>query len=287
MLRRARGYLLPATDEQADEAPPASHQLEREGYARLPGVFAAEEIAALKAEITQVYVDFPRDRRAEGSRPPAEDEDFRYEMFNRSPLAQKAIAHPAILAAIEPLLGSDCHVIANTCWRNPPREANAHGGGFWHIDAGPHVPRPEGIPWDERIPYPVFAIGAHLYLEDCPLESGPTGVIPGSHRSGRPPPADRRDDVSLTCDGVGVLPLTAEAGDVCLFVSDVWHRRLPAQAGDRGRFFLQAHYGRRDIAQRVKPTGVVNHVDEEAAARITSDRERSLLGLHRNFFYDG
>jgi hypothetical protein len=216
-----------------------------------------------------------------------EDEDFRYEIFNRSPLAQKAIAHADILASIDPLLGEDCHVIANTCWRNPPRDRNEHGGGFWHIDAGPHIPREPDIPWDERIPYPVFAIGAHIFLVDCPIESGPTGVIPGSHKSGMTPPKERVDDVTLTWNGVGVTPLTAQAGDVCLFVSDVWHRRLPSAEGDPGRYFLQAHYGRRDIAQRVRPTDVVNHLNEAAAARISSDREARLLGLHPRLFYDG
>ena len=102
-------------------------------------------------------------------------------MLNRSGRSQAAIGHPDILAAIEPLLGEDCHVIANTAWRNPPE----FGGGPWHCDAGPHVPRPAEVPWDERIPYPVFAIGVHLYLWDCPVECGPTAVVPGSHRSGR------------------------------------------------------------------------------------------------------
>ena len=81
--------------------------------------------------------------------------------------------------------------------------------------------------------------------------------------------------------------MTARAGDVALFVSDVWHRRMPCTEEDEGRFFLQAHYGRRDIAQRIRPTAQVNHVSDAALARITSDRERKLLGLHDNFFYDG
>jgi ectoine hydroxylase-related dioxygenase (phytanoyl-CoA dioxygenase family) len=277
------GYLLARPDE---EAPEPSRQLQNEGYTHLEGVFGAAEVEALAAEIGGVYEDYPRDGRAE-NRPAEEDDDFRYEMFNRSALAQTAIAHPDILATIEPLLGEDCHVIANTCWRNPPREQNQHGGGFWHTDAGPHIPRDPSIPWDDRIPYPIFAIGAHIYLKDCPLECGPTGVIPGSHKSGMPPPRDRYDDVSLTCNGVGVKPLTARAGDVCLFVSDVWHRRLPSQPGDTGRFFLQAHYGRRDIAQRVRPTAAVSHVSEAAAARATTDREKTLIGLHRPWFYDG
>lgn len=283
MLRRVRGYLLP----YEGEAPAASEQLQGEGFTQLEGVLEPDEVAALVGEIDQVYRDYPRDARADAVRDPLEDEDFRYEMFNRSPLAQRAIAHPRILEVIEPLLGEDCHVIANTCWRNPPRDRNSHGGGFWHIDAGPHVPRNPDVPWDDRIPYPIFAIGTHIFLKDCPIECGPTGVIPGSHKSGQPPPRDRFDDVSLSWKGIGVKPLVARAGDVCLFVSDVWHRRLPAGEGDTGRYFLQVHYGRRDIAQRVRPTSRVNHVSDEALGRVRSDRERRLLGLHDNFFYDG
>jgi len=283
MLRKVRGYLLP----YKGEPPESSLQLQQEGYTRLNKVFNASEVEALAREFDGVYRDFPPDGRAAGVRDPAEDEDFRYEMFNRSELAQKAIAHPAVLATIEPLLGEDCHVIANTCWRNPPRDKNGHGGGFWHIDAGPHIPRNPEIPWDDRIPYPIFAIGTHIYLEDCPMACGPTGVIPGSHTSGMPPPRDRYDDVSLTWNGVGVESLVARAGDVCLFVSDVWHRRLPTTAEDTGRYFLQVHYGRRDIAQRVRPTSSVNHISDEALARAGSDREKNLLGLHPNYFYDG
>ena len=283
MLTRRHVYLMP----RPEPGPAASAQLEREGWAVLPAVFSAEEVSSLKADLERVYATEARDDRTGGARDPVEDDDFRYEMFNRSALAQTAIAHPAILEVIEPLLGEDCHVIANTCWRNPPRAENEHGGGNWHVDSGPHVPRAEGIPWDDRIPYPVFAIGAHLYVQDCPLPCGPTGVIPGSHRSGRPPPFDRLQDVDLECEGRGVHAMEAKAGDVALFVSDVWHRRLPTSEGDAGRFFLQAHYGRRDIAQRVRPTAVANHLSEAAAARAVSDRERRLLGLHPPFFYDG
>ena len=283
MLKRVRGYLL----AREEPAPKASELLESSGFAHLRSVFSAQVVTCLASEISQVYDAFQPDNRAPAARDPEEDNDFRYEMFNRSALAQKAVAHPVILATIEPLLGEDCHIIANTCWRNPPREKARHGGGFWHIDAGPHVPRDPSIPWDSRIPYPVFAIGAHIFLRDCDMASGPTGVIPGSHKSGIPPPVDRVDDVTLDYQGQAMVPLAASAGDVCLFVSDVWHRRLPTGAGDKGRFFLQVHYGRRDIAQRVLPTSAVNHVAAEAAERISSPRERQLLGLHSRRFYDG
>jgi ectoine hydroxylase-related dioxygenase (phytanoyl-CoA dioxygenase family) len=271
MISRRHGYLR----LRKEPAPAASRQLEREGWAVIRGVLDADAVAMLAAEIASVYEasgpDRPNDQRNE----------FRHGMFNRSPRSQAAIASPAILEVIEPLLGEDCHVIANTAWRNIP----GHQGGLWHIDAGPHVPRPEGVRWPAKIPYPVFAIGMHLFLEDCPAEAGPTAVLARSHRSGRTPPKDQLDDLSLTYEGRPPVLLTASAGDAALFVSDVWHRGTPARPGF-GRFFLQAHYARRDIAQRVGTTAEVAHATPEAAERATSERERKLIGLHEPFFYD-
>jgi ectoine hydroxylase-related dioxygenase (phytanoyl-CoA dioxygenase family) len=284
MLTRRTGYLT-VRDEADADIPAASHELQREGFTVLPQVFTPTEVGALAAEISAVFDTVDPDVRsarvAEGHFEP-----FRYEMLNRSALAQEAIAHPAILSVIEPLLGEDCHVIANTAWRQPPDD-NRHGGRFWHLDAGPHIPRPAGVVWDERIPYPIFAVACHIFLIDCPIESGPTGVIPGSHTSGQAPPRDRLGDDTLTWNGVGPVPIVARAGDVSLFVSDAWHRRLPSRDGDPGRFFLQVHYGRRDLAQRLRTTDRANHLSEEAIARATTPRKRTLIGLHEPRFYDG
>jgi ectoine hydroxylase-related dioxygenase (phytanoyl-CoA dioxygenase family) len=258
-------------------APAASEQLERDGWAVLDGVLDPGEIEALRTEIDGVFEavgpERSRDDRAE----------FRYEMLNRSAACQAVIGHPRILEVVEPLLGEDCHVIANTAWRNPPD----FGGSLWHCDAGPHVPRPEGVPWDDRIPYPVFAVAAHIMLQDCTEDDGPTAVVPGSHRSGRLAPFDRLKDDDLTYDGRPAVHVTARAGDVALFVSDAWHRGVPARSGGRGRFFLQVHYGRRDLAQRLRTTDVANQLSPEAIARAGDDRARALVGLHDPFFYDG
>ncbi len=258
-------------------APETAAQLEREGYAHIPDVLDTQATAALRDEVAAIYDSSgsDRERDTEGV--------WRYAMFNRSPLAQQAVGARAILAAIEPLLGEDCHIIANTAWRNPA----GHQGGRWHMDAGPHVPRPEDVPWPDEIPYPVFAIGLHLFLIDCPLEAGPTAVIPGSHRSGRLPPRDAEEQgMDLAYQGRGPVLLPAKAGDAILFVSDIWHRGTPARP-EHGRFFLQIHYGRRDIAQRIYPTEEFSQVAPEAAARAQSEREKRLIGLHPAFFYDG
>lgn len=274
MIRRVLKNL---TVREPDDAPEASRELEADGFAVLRGVLDAGEVAALSADIDTVFAaeapERSRDDRTE----------FRYEMLNRSAACQEVIGHPRILEVVEPLLGEDCHVIANTAWRNPPD----FKGGPWHCDAGPHVPRPEGVPWDDRIPYPVFAVAAHILLQDCTEADGPTAVVPGSHRSGRLAPFDRMTDPTLSFDGRPPVTVLAHAGDVGLFVSDAWHRGLPAQHGGRGRFFLQVHYGRRDIAQRLRTTDVANQLSEAAITRATDDRARALVGLHDPFFYDG
>ena len=51
--------------------------------------------------------------------------------------------------------------------------------------------------------------------------------------------------------------------------------------------FIQCHYGRRDLAQRIRPTSSVNHLSEEAASRARTPRQQSLTGLHPLGFYDG
>jgi hypothetical protein len=281
VLTRSSGYLA----LRADPVPSASERLQTDGYVVLEGVFALAEVEALRTDVERVFEEYPPDERS--NRYPNEHwAPFRYEMFNRSALVQQAIGHAQILEVIEPLIGEDCHVIANTAWWQQPGN-NDHLGHFWHIDSGPHVPRDSAVPWDERIPYPVFAIAAHLYLWDCPLESGPTGVIPKSHTSGQSPPADRMADDGLEWDGRRVVPITAKAGDVALFVSDIWHRRQPPMDGDPGRMFVQCHYGRRDLAQRLRPTAAVNHVSEDADSRAQTPRERRLIGLHAPGFYDG
>lgn len=282
MLQKLENFFRP----YRGPAPEGTRALEQNGHYVLRGEFSAEEIARLRDDILDVYERYPPDPRA-GSNTPARAAMFRYEMFNRSALCQQALARPAILAILEPLLGNDCHAINCTAWRNPPGSEHAPRGQEWHIDGGPHVPRPDGVPWPILIPYPIFVVATHIYLQDCNLADGPTAVLPGSHTSGRMPPHERVWDLDLTYRGKGLEVHVAKAGDVGFFVSDAWHRRLPPAPTCAGRFFLQTNYGRRDIAQRILPTEMVNHANAEARERAKTARERQLIGLHPPVFYDG
>ena len=133
MITRTRGYLQL---RQPDGAPPESAQLEHDGFALVRGVLDEAEVAELADELLRIYDETAPDER--NSRiSDGHAEPFRYETLNRSARAQRMVAHPRLLSIIEPLLGEDCHVIANTAWRNPANVEHLHGGGRWHIDAGP------------------------------------------------------------------------------------------------------------------------------------------------------
>src|SRR5258706_6550064 len=119
MIKRRHGNLVLLREPVL----PASQQLEQDGYALVRGVLSAEDVEALGTEITAVFESSDPDR------PQDQRNEFRHGMLNRSPLSQRAIAARALLDVIEPLLGEDCHVIADTAWRNEPR----HQGGPWQL----------------------------------------------------------------------------------------------------------------------------------------------------------
>lgn len=267
-------------------APIGARALEKEGHYLLRGAFPEDHVDRLREAIEDVFRSVPPDMR--GLRSSVEDAGmFRYEMFNRSAACQEIIGRREILSVIEPLLGEDCHVVSCTAWRNPPGREHAPRGQEWHVDGGPFVPRGRWTRWPRRIPYPIFVVATHIYLRDVSLSDGPTAFVPGSHKSGRLPPGKRIWDLRLRYRGRRSVAHVARAGDVSFFVSDVWHRRLPPRQEAQGRFFLQTNYGRREVAQRVRPTDVVNHASEDAIARAGTPRERQLIGLHPPAFYDG
>jgi ectoine hydroxylase-related dioxygenase (phytanoyl-CoA dioxygenase family) len=247
----------------------ATQQIREEGYTLIRQAVSREEVHKLKEEMKRVFSEpmLPGDE--------VYQEFWRMLIFERSALFQKYLELPIVLKTIEPILGKNCHVIANAGWMTP----QGYGGGPWHTDAGPQVPRSTGIPWDDRIPYPIFTIGCMLYLTDVPLEAGPTCVVPGSHKSGLPVPKNEDNPCYL---GGEPLPLPCDAGDIALFSSDTWHRGLPHTAGEP-RIVYQVHYGRRDIAQRFRPFKNQRLPDE--VVERASPRGRSLLGVHPVSFY--
>ena len=107
LLKRERGYLYPRNTGDppngADKVASESIQLESQGFCVLPAVLSTDSIEALSQEIDEVYKEIPPDGRGASYRTDGVDQEFRYEMFNRSALCQKVVAHPHILQ-VNPLL---------------------------------------------------------------------------------------------------------------------------------------------------------------------------------------
>ena len=102
-----------------DAAAAPTHDRERDGHVLLRGGFAPHEAALIREDVDRVFREYPSDGRDGAPDPP------RSEMFNRSSLVQRAVGNPRILESVEPLLGEDCHIIANTSWRNPADRTSA------------------------------------------------------------------------------------------------------------------------------------------------------------------
>ena len=98
--------------------PKESEELEEQGYTIVCKAFNVKELKALRTEINQVYDERQPASRKRDKPAMKTPQHYRYEMFNHSPLCQAIAGRREILDVIEPLLGEDCHIIANTCWRN-------------------------------------------------------------------------------------------------------------------------------------------------------------------------
>ena len=267
------------------DGPKLSQAIESEGHAILRSAFGPQEVATLRSELERIYADSEPEMRSSAINRRVGDM-FRYGVFNQSAAVQQAISSRSILDVVEPLLGSDCHVIACTSWDNPPgRSLTPHGLG-WHIDGGPQVPRHGGTLWPRDIAYPIFIISSHIYLADVGSNDGPTACIPRSHTSGQTPPFDRIADDDLSFEGHQPVKHVVKAGDVDFRVSDIWHRRWPPSEISGRRIFIQTTYARRDIAQRIVRCEDLNHASPEALARCRSRRERILLGEHPESYFD-
>ena len=105
-----------------------------------------------------------------------------------------------------------------------------------HVDFLPvHVP--EATQNDPGFVMPIFMATAHYYLDDMIPELGPTTVVPGSHRAGRPP----NDETGW--NGIDTQAALVKAGDVVFFRSDLWHGAWKNTHPTRRRYIMQVAYG--------------------------------------------
>ncbi|TLX58460.1 dioxygenase [Stutzerimonas nosocomialis] len=249
------------------DPPIAAHleALHRDGFVLLRGVLDAGRIAELHEAIDAL-------------RPEHWDYtglvDHYKCVFNRDPLWLPYLDLPGVIELAEAALGADCHVIGQTAWRCHP----GFIGGDLHQDYQV-MELPESLLADPDFRVPMQILTAHLFIDRITEDLCPTCVIPGSHRAGRAPA-----EGETHWRGRAAEPVLCEAGDVLLFRSDLWHAGSRNLSGDRIRYLLQVHYGRRMVAQKFSPY-LQWRFDPRVLAAATP-RQRRLLGDHEPSEYD-
>jgi hypothetical protein len=239
--------------------------LHEDGFALIPGILTAEEVAAARAAIdrlTPLHWDFtgPTDH---------------YKcVFNRDPFWLRFLDLPDIIDLAEAALGNSCHLVGQTAWRSHP----GHQGVGVHADYLVVQPPEEWLA-DPRFTLPMQICTAHLYLSDITEELCPTFIIPGSHKSGRYPKPFEGGWKGRTLE-----PVLCRAGDVLFFRSELWHSGSDNTTRDEIRYLLQVHYGRRMVAQKFSPY-IAWRFNPDVVAQCTP-RQLRLLGDHKAGAYD-
>jgi ectoine hydroxylase-related dioxygenase (phytanoyl-CoA dioxygenase family) len=247
-------------------------QFHRDGFLVLPEILTRSEVEALRSGVENAFAEPNPEATLYGE---MMERIWRPKMFEHGPEFEALIDHAGIIGLVEAILGSDCHLIANSALRTGPGE----GISFWHADETVRFPRPKGVPLDPRIPVPCWVANFNYYLCDVDDELGPTQFIPGSHRSGRSPePEDMGSDGNPTYEGNCVFSAVGPAGTAVLWHDQIWHRGAPNRSKDRIRWVQQAPYAKRFIAQRFYP--FINYHLPEAILERANPRRKRLLGLH-------
>ncbi|MBL8240004.1 MAG: phytanoyl-CoA dioxygenase family protein [Bryobacterales bacterium] len=208
------------------------------GVLRLPGVFGAEEAAAMRAEVERVLERMAMVEIVGALRPPPEAGDALWEVGRASAFA----GLPAtVSAAIDAVVGP--HV-----WEPVAEE----GGGL----AAPNLPLPGGVEWTVphaawHVDEPTSAVREHgwgllafVMLDAVEAGGGATVAIAGSQR--------RLRALAATAAPEGLL--TTEAAMDALRREEPWFEELFTPGGDplaRVRRFMNTEYLSAGIPLRV------------------------------------
>ncbi|TLS53917.1 phytanoyl-CoA dioxygenase family protein [Paenibacillus antri] len=148
--------------------------------------------------------------------------------YETEPALERLIDHPAVLPKVRGLYGD--RFILQSSWNTKQPAFGANGG--WHQDgSGAYDFKLLGYP------IPLLQLRASFLLTDqLAPRTGNMEMVPGSHRSLAPLPAELRKNGGSPPNSHIVC---APAGSVLLFHNAVWHRTY-AHDGDYDRY--TAHY---------------------------------------------
>ena len=159
-----------------------------------------------------------------------------YEWFPEQPIFVELIEHPLPVRLAEMWLGVDFHLIAAQCSRNTKDDPYAPGAMQIHADTC-FFPQPAQR--ESEVEFHRSGFSAMWYLQDTPLEMGPTELIAGSHIG-----EQTYQDSELTPEMLFRRPIPA--GSLLFFNHHTWHRGA-LNATDTPRDLITNAYARPEI----------------------------------------
>ena len=160
------------------------------------------------------------------------------------------------------------HVIHNNAFIVPPGGRGQAPG--WHVDDPlQQIIIPNNYALPPYIRLPVLNATYMIWLSDCDTpDKGPTYVVPGSHRYGRPV-----NNVEAERKGI---PMCGKAGTAVLVNANVWHRGC-ANTSNVPRETLQITFARRIIGHKFKT--IMNYQMPDYVTKGRSDILRQRMGF--------
>jgi ectoine hydroxylase-related dioxygenase (phytanoyl-CoA dioxygenase family) len=218
-------------------------RLDRDGYAMLPGVLSAGQLAVIRTRLGELLAE-------EGDRAGLEvhqeaGTDRLADLVNKDPVFEVCFTNPRLLACV-------AHVLVEFKLSSLNFRAALPGRGLQSMHA-------EGGPVTDPTRFSVC--NSIWLLDDFTADNGATRVVPGSHLSGKSPGdvmADTRDSWP------GEVLLLAPAGTVVVFNSHLWHGGT-LNHSSRPRRALHAYFTRRGHDQQLDQR---KYVRPETLARL-------------------
>ena len=214
----------------------------RDGYVILPAALTPAEVAELRAEALRICRGEAGPVAGMEPGPPDETDEAvirRYTCIHfphkLSPVMRRALAHPAIVAALTRLIGPDVKAMQSMLFT----KGEGKPGQAWHQDEF-------FIPTRDR-----SLTAAWIALDDATVENGCLWVLPGSQRPGVIYPDRDQEDPRFDCtveaydfpyQAADAVPVQVAAGSVVVFNGYLLHRSLPNRARSGLRRALVNHY---------------------------------------------
>ncbi len=223
-------------------------QLIQQGFLVFSGLIAAAWVARLNERVEELFA-------AEGENA---GHEFKMEVgarrianaVDKGEVFEEAVDHPAVLAAVEVVLGTDFKLSSLNV-----RSANPHNGCAQplHVDGG-ELPDDRGN----------SVCNSVWMLDDFTERNSALRIVPGSHRWGRAPEPGAKPE--------GEMLVAGKAGDVVVMNAHLWHGGSE-NFTDRQRRAMHVYYTRGDKPQQQYQKRLVR---DEVQARLSPLRRRIL-----------